>query len=152
MALLPGYRYLEVGETIPAGALVDLRGHGHTVTERAGDFCNGPNTYMIPIDGTVAPPPPVRWPRRSYMPSETSLQAHASQKDKAPNDGAKILQFIAKSTETGCTCDEVETLLQFSHQTASARIRDLAKASKIRDSGLRRKTRTGRSATVWKAA
>lgn len=143
MALLPGYRYLGPGEIITETTRMDY-GHFDRPAKHVGTRVESWHFYMVPISK----------PRRvrSYMPPETSLQAHESQKDKAPNDGAKILQFIAKSTETGCTCDEVETLLKFSHQTASARIRDLAKASKIKDSGLRRKTRTGRSATVWKAA
>lgn len=142
MALLPGYRYLERGETVPKGALVDFGGTGHREANSIGAEVLTPNFYMVPV--------PKARRVRSYMPSETSLEAHKSQKDKAPGDGTKILQFIAASTATGCTCDEVETLLQFSHQTASARIRDLALAHRIKDSGLRRKTRTGRTATVWK--
>lgn len=49
----------------------------------------------------------------------------------------------------GMTCDEVEHALEMSHQTASARIHDLAKQERIFDSGLRRKTRSGRNAVVW---
>lgn len=146
MALLPGYRYLEVGEVIPKNTKIDgVKGPEPTICQ--GMEAGWENFYMVPCS-------PIAKPRRvrSYMPTETSLQAHESQKDKAPNDGARILQFIAASTATGCTCDEVETLLQFSHQTASARIRDLSKGGFLVDSGLRRKTRTGRSATVWKAS
>lgn len=143
MALLPGYRWVEIGEIIPHDPCVPLYGGDLCKSQVAGFKCVVSETYMVQI------PKPRRV--RPYMPTDTSLEAHESQRDKAPKDGAKILQCIAASTVTGCTCDEVETEMQFSHQTASARIRDLAKASKIKDSGLRRKTRTGRSATVWKA-
>lgn len=143
MALLPGHRYLEPGETVLEGTLADFGGSGLRQATSIGATVVTPNFYMVPI----AKPRRVR----SYMPPETSLEAHRSQKDKAPADGTRILETIAKAHVIGCTCDEVETMLQFSHQTASARIRDLAKAHLIRDSGLRRKTRTGRTATVWRA-
>ena len=145
MVLLPGYRWVKIGEIIPHDpCLRSYVGDRLVQSSAAGSECVVHETYMVP----VAKPSRVR----SYMPTETSLQAHESQKDKAPNDGARILGCIAASTVTGCTCDEVETLLQFSHQTASARIRDLSKGGLLVDSGLRRKTRTGRSATVWKAS
>lgn len=82
---------------------------------------------------------------------QTSLEALRSQKDKAPSDEAKILLWI-KGSEVGATCDEVESCLRMSHQTASARIRDLRGLGRLVDSGSRRKTRTGRSAIVWRAS
>ena len=85
------------------------------------------------------------------MQQETSLEAFRSQKDKAPNDELKILSWI-KGSEVGATCDEVESCLRIIHQTASARIRDLRGRGKLVDTGSRRKTRTGRSAIVWRAA
>ena len=88
-------------------------------------------------------------PRKSPKRQETSIQAHKSQKDKAPGDCAKILKYLGDRA-TGRTCDHVERVLRMSHQTASARIRDLSKAGKIVDSGRREKTRTGRSAICWK--
>ena len=84
------------------------------------------------------------------MQQETSVEAFRSQKDKAPSDEAKILLWI-KDSEVGATCDEVESCLRMSHQTASARIRDLRGHGRLVDSGSRRKTRTGRSAIVWMA-
>lgn len=79
---------------------------------------------------------------------ETSREAIKSQKDKAPTDCAAILSQL-KRKPTGLTCDELETLLSMSHQTASARLRDLVMRGDIQDSGKRRKTRTGRTAIVW---
>lgn len=49
----------------------------------------------------------------------------------------------------GLTCDEVEERLNLRHQTASARVHELMESGQIRDSGMRRKTRSGRTATVW---
>lgn len=62
----------------------------------------------------------------------------------------EIYQFIVE--HAGATCDECEVALGLSHQTASARIRDLAKVGELIDSGEIRKTRSGRSAIIWKPA
>lgn len=51
----------------------------------------------------------------------------------------------------GATCDEVEVGTGMSHQTASARIRELRQLGSVRDSGQRRPTRSGRKAIVWEA-
>lgn len=143
MALLPGYRYLGVGERIPKNALIDgIRGPSPTIC--TGMEAGWANFYMVPIAK----------PRRtkSYTPPETSLEAYESQKDKAPADASKILAYIIREDRPkGATCDEIEVALSMSHQTASARVRDLFKAGIIRDSGIRRNTRTGRKATVWEA-
>lgn len=144
MALLPGYRYVAVGEVVPKGARCDW-GAGSSEATGWGRPAECANFYMVPIAK----------PRRtkSYMPPGTSLEAHKSQKDKAPADVSKILAYIIRGDRSkGATCDEIEVALSLSHQTASARVRDLFKAGSIRDSGIRRNTRTGRKATVWGAA
>jgi hypothetical protein len=51
----------------------------------------------------------------------------------------------------GLTCDQVEELTGYCHQTASARIRELCQAGLIEDTGLRRLTRSKRSARVYRA-
>jgi hypothetical protein len=61
----------------------------------------------------------------------------------------KVLDSIRASGRAGRTCDEVEEMLAMSHQTASARVNELAKLALIVDSGRKRKTRSGRGATVW---
>lgn len=48
------------------------------------------------------------------------------------------------------TCDELEMILRWSHQTASARLNRLRHKRLIEDSGERRPTRTGRPAVVWR--
>lgn len=52
-------------------------------------------------------------------------------------------------SNTPRTCDEVEIVTGLSHQTASARVRELQLKDRIVDSGQRRKTRSGRAAIVW---
>jgi DNA-binding Lrp family transcriptional regulator len=47
------------------------------------------------------------------------------------------------------TCEEVGQMLNLSHQTASARIRDLSKDGNLIDSKARRTTKSGRNAVVW---
>jgi len=61
---------------------------------------------------------------------------------------SKVLWHIQRSF-TGATCWEVEQALELAHQTASARIRELQLKGRIKDSGLRRKTGSGRKAIVW---
>lgn len=87
--------------------------------------------------------------------SDTSEEASRRALPRAGSDAMRILRLVgfaktgAGGFEAGLTCDEVETLLNLSHQTASARIRGLRSGGWIRDSGKRRKTRRGRSAVVW---
>lgn len=49
----------------------------------------------------------------------------------------------------GATCDEIEVNLKMRHETASGIIRFLTLDRLLRDSGDRRKTRTGRKAIIW---
>jgi hypothetical protein len=50
----------------------------------------------------------------------------------------------------GLTCDEVEVLTGGRHQSVSARIRELVLDGSIYDTGLRRPTRSGRKANVYR--
>lgn len=49
----------------------------------------------------------------------------------------------------GLTVDAIEQRLVRSHQTVSARVNELRNKGWITDSGIRRKTRSGRPAIVW---
>lgn len=80
---------------------------------------------------------------------ETSLDAAIEIKDQITNLASMVFDFIKQRTFIGATCDEIEDKLKMSHQTASARVRELALKSVIKDSGARRKTRSGRKAIVW---
>lgn len=83
--------------------------------------------------------------------SDTSKQAAESVKPCTGTLRARVLGFIADRGEYGMICDELEALSGLMHQTASARVNELMKLGAIRDSGRRRKTRSGRKATVWVA-
>jgi uracil-DNA glycosylase len=60
-----------------------------------------------------------------------------------------VFSYIEKAGIGGMTCDEVEEAADMRHQTASARIRELAQKGRIVDSGRRRPTRSSRMAIVW---
>lgn len=145
-----GYRCIAPGETIPDGPLLIWAGGRGPWTHNsrsvgAGHVWTGEGC----IFAAVAIPLP-KAPRKSPKLQETSLQAHKSQKDKAPLDRVAILARLRKY-RTGTTCDKLEQVLNMSHQTTSARINDLVRMGKIVDSGRRAKTRTGRLAICWKA-
>jgi Fic family protein len=63
---------------------------------------------------------------------------------------ARIRNVISESRD-GLTCDEVEVLTGLKHQTASARIRELALLGVIQENG-KRPTRSGRNAVIWRLA
>jgi hypothetical protein len=88
------------------------------------------NTDTIPHNGT-----------------DTSVDAATSIEEHLPRLERAVLEVIVY--HDGATCDEVEQKTGLAHQTASARIRGLAKRNVIRDSGSRRPTRSGRKAIVW---
>jgi hypothetical protein len=79
--------------------------------------------------------------------ASTSHAALASAQASAPAVRHRIIATLME--RGGHTCDELEHLLGYSHQTTSARITDLAKHHRIRDSGTRRLTRSGHKAIVW---
>lgn len=60
-----------------------------------------------------------------------------------------IAGALGRYARIGATCDELELTLALSHQTCSARVREMARRGMIKDSGRTRPTRTGRQAIVW---
>lgn len=84
--------------------------------------------------------------------SDTSEDAALSVALDAPTMRTKCLDLIAQAGTAGCTCDEIEVALRMRHQSASARLRELCLMEQIRDTGVRRLTRSGRSARVYKLA
>lgn len=88
--------------------------------------------------------------------SPTSKAAAVSMEPYAASDKEWIYQTIKWWTgnldELGITCDKLEEETGLIHQTASARVRGLAKAGRIKDSGMTRPTRSGRKAVVWVTA
>ena len=63
-----------------------------------------------------------------------------------------VFAVIVAAGDAGRTDDEIEVQTGLPHQTASARRRELVLAGRISDTGLRRTTRSGRKAAVWKVA
>ena len=81
--------------------------------------------------------------------SDTSRAAAESMVPHVSDLEEGILLFLQK--RGGATCDELEHVTGLAHQTASARLKGLADKGLIRDSGARRKTRSGRAARVYVA-
>lgn len=91
--------------------------------------------------GQDTPPPYVRG-------SDTSVAAAKSVAPKTQSMRDRVEAFIKKKNWFGATCDEVEVAIKMSHQTTSARIRELFKMGRLKDSTFRRNTRSGRKARV----
>ena len=83
----------------------------------------------------------------SVSSSDTSREAAVSMSHVAHALRTKAYNYIV--SHEGATCDEIENALNMRHQTASARVRELVLLGVIVNSGQRRKTRSGRSASVW---
>ena len=61
-----------------------------------------------------------------------------------------VLAAYATYGEHGLTTQEAEGVTQLEHSTCSARVNELVAAGPLVDSGARRKTRSGRSAAVYR--
>ena len=81
--------------------------------------------------------------------SDTSKEAAKSIEKKAPTLRQQVHEFLKKRGSLGATDYEAEQYLKLSHQTASARRRELVLKGLAKDSGARRLTGSGRKATVW---
>lgn len=79
----------------------------------------------------------------------TSKEAANSVRKDAHRLGGRVLDIIKAKPST---CDEIERMTGISHQTTSARIRQLALAGEVKDSGDKRPTSSGRRAIVWQSA
>lgn len=82
---------------------------------------------------------------------DTSKEAARLIEPKASALRFRIMAEIQVRGSFGATCDELEQAFGMSHQTVSARCRELNMTGKTRDSGQRRPTRSGRKAIVWVA-
>jgi len=81
--------------------------------------------------------------------SDTSQAAAVSIALTAGTLNARIFDYLEAAGAAGATCAELEDAFGLRHQTASARVWDLRTRGYIRDSGARRRTSSGRLATVW---
>ncbi len=93
-------------------------------------------------------------PLFAYVPyvrgSDTSRAAADSMVPHVSAIERCVLNFVSAYHE-GATCDEIEFAMGLAHQTASARLKGLSDKGLIKDSGARRKTRSGRAARVYVA-
>lgn len=112
-------------------------------------------TSLICERGHDADDPEGSYPEKLYdggPPHEqtpTSAAAASSMRGSAQPIRDQVLKLIVASGYSGRTDDELEELLGMRHQTISARRRELVLLGEIIDSGLTRKTRSGRQATRW---
>lgn len=81
---------------------------------------------------------------------DNSIDALDTMRAAAPTLLDKLYTLIESSGAHGLSCDEVEAITELSHQTASPRINELAKAGRI-VSTEKRLTRSGRKANIWVA-
>ena len=81
--------------------------------------------------------------------SETSEAAAESVAASAATHETLVFVTIRAAGEHGATDDEVERATGLRHQNASARRNRLVHKGKVKDSGIRRNTRSGRKAIVW---
>lgn len=83
--------------------------------------------------------------------ADTSAAAFQSTTTMSRALARNIVYTEVRDAGDGITCDAVEELTGMSHQTCSARITELVIEGKIRDTGMRRGTRSGRTARVYVA-
>jgi hypothetical protein len=81
--------------------------------------------------------------------SDTSEEAASRVAKGAPTKRAQVLEYLQGRGLDGSTDYEVEQALRMPHQSASARRRELVLSGAVKDSGRRRETRGGFTATVW---
>ena len=61
----------------------------------------------------------------------------------------RVYKIIESMDFLGATDEELERRLNMKHQTVSARRRELVLMGRVKDSGVRRRTTSGRKAVVW---
>ena len=79
--------------------------------------------------------------------SETSEEAAKS--IDAGSIRSRVHKIIEDMDCLGATDEELERRLSMRHQTVSARRRELVLMGRVKDSGVKRRTTSGRKAVVW---
>jgi len=87
-------------------------------------------------------------PEPPHNGTETSWLAAESVKTFTGRLRLLILEYL-KQQPDGATCDQCEEALHLSHQTCSARIRELSQGGAIYHDG-QRPTRSGRAARIYR--
>jgi len=91
-------------------------------------------------------------PAFSNNSTDTSAEAGASMVTHVGKLARQCFDEIAsvyRNDGVGMTVDALEQVLNRSHQSVSARVNELRNKGWLIDSGVRRKTRSGRPAIVW---
>ena len=91
-------------------------------------------------------------PAFSHNSTDTSAEAGASMNQHVAGIARQCFDEITsvyRSDGVGLTVDQLEQLMNSRHQTVSARVNELRNKGWVRDSGVKRPTRSGRSAIVW---
>ena len=81
--------------------------------------------------------------------SDTSQQAARCIRSEAPQLRQRVLAFIIERGAVGATDEEVQAALRLRTQSETPRRNELCRMRLVRDSGRRRRTSSGRMATVW---
>lgn len=92
----------------------------------------------------------LKTPARSDAP-RTSHDAARHIEGYAPIQRARVYSFIESRGSHGATDAEVQTALGLGPQSVSPRRGELVALGRVRDSGARRPTPSGRNAMVWVA-
>lgn len=82
---------------------------------------------------------------------ETSADAAKAIEPNVETLRGMVYADIKRAGKVGLTCYEIVTRRNMLHQTISPRITELSGKGWLRDSGKRRRTKTGREAIVWVA-
>ena len=120
-------------------------------------FDSRPRWYGTgPPPGARPPSPPPTFPLGGEAPaqrhSETSTAAGAEIDRHLPRLQALVLRFVLACAERGATDSEIAAGTRLSSETSRPRRVELVNLGRVVDSGRRRSTPSGRSATVWLAA
>ena len=82
-------------------------------------------------------------------PQQTSQDAARKALGRTGSQRRAIYEEIRSRGSDGLTCDEICCILQMLVQSATPAINTLARDGWLKDSGMRRETRSGREAIVW---
>jgi DNA-binding transcriptional ArsR family regulator len=86
-----------------------------------------------------------------FTPGHTkSDTSRAAAESIAPLTKVLVRKIMVALVARPMTCAEIETALELSHQTASARLSEMKKFGLVEDTGERRPTPSGRSAMVYR--
>lgn len=91
-------------------------------------------------------------PRARTTDPGTSHAAARSMRDAASAQRAKLLGAVRGSGLFGLTCAEADSQLGWRETSAGRRMSELRELGLVHDSGMLRKTPSGRQAIVWRAS